>query len=107
MTSEVRTVQAGEVIRYADGIREVYASAFAAPPWNADPAEADVYVERLARDALRPGFTAAVATTGGTVTVSPRPGSPRRSFRPSGAMGRSPKRSVLSVRGRGSAGRWR
>ncbi|MET8726596.1 GNAT family N-acetyltransferase [Streptomyces parvus] len=68
MTSEVRTVQAGEVIRYADGIRDVYASAFAAPPWNEDPAEADVYVERLARDALRPGFTAAVATAGGKVT---------------------------------------
>ncbi|MGW6583920.1 N-acetyltransferase family protein [Streptomyces globisporus] len=68
MTTDVRTVRADEVIRYADGIRDVYASAFAAPPWNEDPAEADVYVERLARDALRPGFTAAVATTGGTVT---------------------------------------
>ncbi|MYR78720.1 GNAT family N-acetyltransferase, partial [Streptomyces sp. SID5466] len=59
MTSEVRTVQAGEVIRYADGIRDVYASAFSAPPWNEDPAGAGVYTERLARAALRPGFTAA------------------------------------------------
>ncbi|GAB2924863.1 GNAT family N-acetyltransferase [Streptomyces sundarbansensis] len=56
------------MIRYADGIRDVYASAFSAPPWNEDPAGADAYAERLARDALRPGFTAAVATAGGTVT---------------------------------------
>ncbi|MFE3431816.1 GNAT family N-acetyltransferase [Streptomyces sp. NPDC059171] len=68
MTTEVRTARAGEVIRYADGIRDVYASAFSAPPWNEDPAGADAYAERLARDALRPGFTAAVATAGGTVT---------------------------------------
>ncbi|MBM7053017.1 GNAT family N-acetyltransferase [Streptomyces durocortorensis] len=67
MTTEVRTVGPGELNRYADGIRDVYASAFAAPPWNEDPAQADVYAERLARDALRPGFTAAVATDGGTV----------------------------------------
>ncbi len=66
--TEVRTVRAGELDRYADGIREVYARAFAAPPWNEDPATADAYAERLARDALRPGFTAAVATAGGTVT---------------------------------------
>ncbi|MFJ3325054.1 GNAT family N-acetyltransferase [Streptomyces griseus] len=66
--TEVRTVRAGELDRYADGIREAYARAFAAPPWNEDPATADAYAERLARDALRPGFTAAVATAGGTVT---------------------------------------
>ncbi|MFI0933189.1 GNAT family N-acetyltransferase [Streptomyces sp. NPDC021019] len=66
MTAEVRTVAAGELDRYADGIRDVYARAFAAPPWNEDPAQADGYAERLARDALRPGFTAAVATDGGT-----------------------------------------
>ncbi|MGW1295006.1 hypothetical protein [Streptomyces sp. NPDC002533] len=68
MTTGIRTVQAGGVMRYADGIRDMYASAFAAPPWNEDPAEADAYAERLARDALRPGFTAAVATADGTVT---------------------------------------
>ncbi|WP_405549414.1 GNAT family N-acetyltransferase [Streptomyces globisporus] len=68
MTTEVRTVQAGAVIRYVGGIRDVYASAFSAPPWNEDPAGADLYAERVARDALRPGFTAAVATAGGTVT---------------------------------------
>ncbi|MFI7287025.1 GNAT family N-acetyltransferase [Streptomyces anulatus] len=68
MTAEVRTVAAGELSRYADGIRHVYALAFAAPPWNEDPAQADSYAERLARDALRPGFTAAVAMKEGTVT---------------------------------------
>ncbi|MEU4174690.1 GNAT family N-acetyltransferase [Streptomyces sp. NPDC026589] len=67
MTAEVRTVAAEELNRYADGIRDVYARAFAAPPWNEDPAQADSYTARLARDALRPGFTAAVATAGGTV----------------------------------------
>ncbi|MFD5200181.1 GNAT family N-acetyltransferase [Streptomyces sp. NPDC058375] len=68
MTTEVRTVRAGEVIRYAEGIRDVYARAFAGPPWNEDPAEAGAYAQRLARDALRPGFTAAVATAEGAVT---------------------------------------
>ncbi|MEV5262251.1 GNAT family N-acetyltransferase [Streptomyces anulatus] len=68
MTAEVRTVEAGELNRYADGIRDVYARAFAAPPWNEDPAGADSYAERLARDALRPGFTAAVTTAGRAVT---------------------------------------
>ncbi|RPK83863.1 GNAT family N-acetyltransferase [Streptomyces sp. ADI98-10] len=66
MASEIRSVPAGEVNRYVEGIRGVYARAFAAPPWHEDPAAADDYAERLARDALRPGFTAAVATAGGT-----------------------------------------
>jgi GNAT superfamily N-acetyltransferase len=72
MANEIRTVRAGELDRYVEGIRDVYARAFAAPPWNEDPAAADDYAERLVRDALRPGFTAAVATAtgtaGGTVT---------------------------------------
>lgn len=62
MANEIRTVRAGELNRYVEGIRDVYARAFAAPPWNEDPAAADDYAERLVRDALRPGFTAAVAT---------------------------------------------
>ncbi|MFJ7528706.1 hypothetical protein ACIQ1S_27720 [Streptomyces griseus] len=68
MTAEVEVVAAGELNRYADGIRDVYVRAFAAPPWNEDPAQADHYAERLARDARRPGFTAAVATADGAVT---------------------------------------
>ncbi|MEV7190507.1 GNAT family N-acetyltransferase [Streptomyces sp. NPDC093510] len=51
--------------RYAEGIRSVYAETFAQPPWNEDPAEADQYLKRLADDAVRPGFTAAVALDDG------------------------------------------
>ena len=45
---------------YADGIRRVYADVFSAPPWNEGPAAASAYVRRLAADAERPGFTAAL-----------------------------------------------
>lgn len=107
MTVEVRTVEAGALDRYADGIRDVYARAFAAPPWNEDPAGADSYAERLARDALRPGFTAAVATAGGTVTGFATAWITPRSFRPTAATGRSPRRSDPGGHGRGSAVRWR
>lgn len=104
MTAEVRTVETGELKRYAEGIRDVYARAFAAPPWNEDPAEADSYAERLARDALRPGFTAAVATADGAVTGF---ATAWRSFRPTAATGRSPRPSGRNGPGRGSAVRWR
>ncbi|MFF4246945.1 GNAT family N-acetyltransferase [Streptomyces sp. NPDC001822] len=50
---------------YADGIRRVYADVFSAPPWNEDPSAAGPYVERLMTDALRPGFTAALALESG------------------------------------------
>ncbi|MFJ6615778.1 GNAT family N-acetyltransferase [Streptomyces sp. NPDC091289] len=72
MGNEIRTVRAGELNRYVEGIRDVYARAFAAPPWNEDPATADTYAERLLRDALRPGFTAAVATATGTAEGTTR-----------------------------------
>ncbi|KOU03670.1 GNAT family N-acetyltransferase [Streptomyces californicus] len=68
MAAEVRTVEPGELPRYAEGVRDVYARAFAGPPWHEDPAQAAVYAERLARDALRPGFTAAVSVSAGTVS---------------------------------------
>lgn len=68
MTTEVETVGPEELLRYAEGVRDVYARAFAEPPWNEDPAAADEYVRRLARDVLRPGFTAAVSMSGGAVT---------------------------------------
>ncbi|MEV0255000.1 GNAT family N-acetyltransferase [Streptomyces sp. NPDC050732] len=51
--------------RHTEDIRSVYAEAFAQPPWNEAPAEADHYLKRLADDASRPGFTAAVALDGG------------------------------------------
>ncbi|MCX4677158.1 GNAT family N-acetyltransferase [Streptomyces sp. NBC_01433] len=68
MTSQVRLVTGEELTGHAEGIRTVYAEAFSAPPWNEDPAEADRYAERLAEDAARPGFTAAVALDGKAVT---------------------------------------
>ncbi|MFF3644492.1 GNAT family N-acetyltransferase [Streptomyces sp. NPDC002564] len=58
----------------APGVRAVYAAAFGQPPWNEEPAAADAYLERLAADAARPGFTAAVAFDGpGTCSGSDGP----------------------------------
>ncbi|MFE2018407.1 GNAT family N-acetyltransferase [Streptomyces sp. NPDC059499] len=65
---QVRTVNGADVPAYADGIRRVYADVFSAPPWNEDPAAAASYAERLATDAERPGFTAALALDADTVT---------------------------------------
>lgn len=67
-TMQVRTVDGAGVPAYADGIRRVYADVFSAPPWNEDPATATLYAERLASDAARPGFTAALALDADTVT---------------------------------------
>ncbi|HWU09353.1 MAG TPA: GNAT family N-acetyltransferase [Streptomyces sp.] len=64
----VRLVGSGSLAAYADGIRQVYAETFSAPPWNEDPSAAAQYAERLASDAGRPGFTAALALDGGTVS---------------------------------------
>ncbi|WNI22762.1 GNAT family N-acetyltransferase [Streptomyces sp. ITFR-16] len=63
----MRVRQAGgdEVLAHRDGVRRTYAEAFAGPPWHEDPALAEGYVERLAEDAGRPGFTAALALGGG------------------------------------------
>ncbi|MBL1292197.1 GNAT family N-acetyltransferase [Streptomyces sp. NPDC057067] len=63
----VRLVEGASLPSYADGIRQVYADVFSEPPWNEDPSAGDRYVERLAADAARPGFTAALALGGGTV----------------------------------------
>lgn len=64
----VRTVDGAGVPAYADGIRRVYADVFPAPPWNEGPAAATSYTGRLATDAERPGFTAALAPDADTVT---------------------------------------
>ncbi|MEV8225041.1 GNAT family N-acetyltransferase [Streptomyces sp. NPDC079167] len=63
----VQLVEGGRLPAYAEGIRRVYAEVFSAPPWHEEPAAAALYVERLAADAVRPGFTAALATDGDTV----------------------------------------
>ncbi|MFC8224452.1 GNAT family N-acetyltransferase [Streptomyces sp. NPDC057287] len=64
----VRLVEGGSLPEYADGIRQVYAEVFSAPPWNEDPSGGARYVERLASDAGRPGFTAALALDEGAVS---------------------------------------
>ncbi|WP_244164931.1 GNAT family N-acetyltransferase [Streptomyces silaceus] len=57
----VRRVTGAGLLAHAEGVRTVYAEAFALPPWREDPAAADGYLTRLADDAARPGFTGAVA----------------------------------------------
>ncbi|MFJ8883874.1 GNAT family N-acetyltransferase [Streptomyces sp. NPDC102402] len=64
----VRLVGSGSLPAYADGIRRVYSDVFSAPPWNEDPSAGGEYTERLAADAGRPGFTAALGLDGDTVS---------------------------------------
>jgi GNAT superfamily N-acetyltransferase len=64
---EVAPLPGRRVQTYSAGIRAVYAETFAAPPWAEDEAMADAYLDRLALDAERPGFAAAVALDGDDV----------------------------------------
>ncbi|MGW6915829.1 GNAT family N-acetyltransferase [Kitasatospora sp. NPDC054939] len=50
-----------DLLARAAGVRGVYAAAFGRPPWNETADHADAYLGRLAEDARRPGFTAALA----------------------------------------------
>ncbi|WP_203186299.1 GNAT family N-acetyltransferase [Streptomyces pratensis] len=74
----VQLVEGVHLSAYADGIRRVYADVFSAPPWNEDPSAGARYTERLADDAGRPGFTAALAldgdSLGGFATAWTTPG---------------------------------
>ncbi|MFJ6851619.1 GNAT family N-acetyltransferase [Streptomyces sp. NPDC091271] len=63
----VRLVEGTSLPAYADEIRRVYAEVFSAPPWDEHPSAGALYAERLAADAVRPGFTAALATDGDAV----------------------------------------
>ncbi|MFI2211066.1 GNAT family N-acetyltransferase [Streptomyces sp. NPDC020141] len=65
MGTEVRRVPDGGVLAHREGIRRVYARTFTAPPWAEDEQAADRFLERLAQDAERPGFTAALALDAG------------------------------------------
>ncbi|WP_406279258.1 GNAT family N-acetyltransferase [Embleya sp. NBC_00896] len=69
LTAHVHRVTGAELAEYVDGIRAVYAEAFAEPPWNEGPEEAAGFVRRLADDARRPGFVGAVATAADTGEV--------------------------------------
>ncbi|APE20036.1 MULTISPECIES: GNAT family N-acetyltransferase [Streptomyces] len=63
----VERVPGSRLLAYAYGIRAVYADAFGVPPWLEGPEQAAAYLERLADDVRRPGFTAALALDGDTV----------------------------------------
>ncbi len=67
MAGEVRAVSGRQLESYADGIRTVYTDAFGGPPWAEGPTPGDAYLSRLADDARRPGFRAALALHEGTV----------------------------------------
>ncbi|MGQ4490582.1 GNAT family N-acetyltransferase [Streptomyces sp. SAS_281] len=60
----VQPTGADALLARRGGIRQTYAEAFAGPPWHEDPDQADGYVHRLAQDAARPGFRAALALSG-------------------------------------------
>ncbi|MYW09015.1 GNAT family N-acetyltransferase, partial [Streptomyces sp. SID2563] len=64
MVMWVQPSDADALLARRDGIRQTYAEAFAGPPWHEDPEQADGYVHRLAEDAARPGFRAALALDG-------------------------------------------
>ncbi|MCX4743994.1 GNAT family N-acetyltransferase [Kitasatospora sp. NBC_01287] len=58
---EVARLGPGALLALGGEIRSVYAAAFGGPPWHEPAHTADDYLLRLARDARRPGFTAATA----------------------------------------------
>ncbi|MFJ5265272.1 GNAT family N-acetyltransferase [Streptomyces sp. NPDC088387] len=64
---DVRVFRDDTLLAYSAALRSVYVDAFCAPPWNASTADADAFVDRLAVNVRRPGFTAALAFTGDTV----------------------------------------
>ncbi|MFJ6571242.1 GNAT family N-acetyltransferase [Streptomyces sp. NPDC091292] len=62
--ASVRRVSGTGLLARADGVRAVYADAFAGAPWHDGDAEAEAYVRRLAGEVTRPGFAAALALDG-------------------------------------------
>ncbi|MEV6318090.1 GNAT family N-acetyltransferase [Streptomyces sp. NPDC051776] len=67
MSPQAELVGGERLLAYGEGLRQVYADAFAQPPWGADEAMAEAYMERLAVDVTRPGFVAALARDGARV----------------------------------------
>lgn len=64
----IRVLKGAELLDHTAALHSVYIDAFCAPPWNEDAGRAVEFVGRLPADACRPGFTAALAFTGGSVT---------------------------------------
>ncbi|MFH8796836.1 GNAT family N-acetyltransferase [Streptomyces sp. NPDC017941] len=67
MPAVVHRLAGPALYAHHDGIRAVFAAAFAGPPWHSGPADADAYQDRLAADVHRPGFAGAVALDGDRV----------------------------------------
>ncbi|MGW4490811.1 GNAT family N-acetyltransferase [Streptomyces sp. NPDC004376] len=67
MTS-VRVCAGAELLGLGAALRATYLDAFSAPPWDEGEAEADAFAARLAVNAGRPGFTAALAVEEDGVT---------------------------------------
>lgn len=61
----LRSVAPDEVPALAPALREVYAEAFAQPPYRTPPAAADAWVAALPVHAARPGFRMVVAELAG------------------------------------------
>jgi GNAT superfamily N-acetyltransferase len=62
---EYRRVCPGEVSERAVELRAVYADVFWLPPYNEGPEMADEFVDRLAEESKRPGFSLVAACGGG------------------------------------------
>jgi len=65
MTTDIRILRGDALLAHTDGLRSVYIDAFCAPPWNEDREKAAAFVDRLAGNSKRPGFTAALAVHSG------------------------------------------
>ncbi|MEU9497974.1 hypothetical protein [Streptomyces sp. NPDC048196] len=90
MSGSVRLVSGEQLSPYVDGIRAVYADAFGAPPWHEEPALAHTCLIRLAQDARRPGFLAALALDRGAVLGFATGWTTPRRSRPAAATPRRP-----------------
>ncbi|WP_405651444.1 GNAT family N-acetyltransferase [Streptomyces sp. RK9] len=67
MPASVHRLPGPELLSHREGVRAVYDAAFAGPPWHSQPADGDVYLDRLAGDVHRAGFSGAVALDGDQV----------------------------------------
>ncbi|MET9109645.1 GNAT family N-acetyltransferase [Streptomyces zhihengii] len=65
----VRRLSGSGLLAHEGDVRRVYREAFAEPPWSEDASVADRFLDRLAGDAARPGFTAAGAFADGGALV--------------------------------------
>ncbi|MGW5640011.1 GNAT family N-acetyltransferase [Streptomyces sp. NPDC003832] len=97
---DIRIFKDAELLAHTPALRSVYVDAFCAPPWNEEEDKAREFVERLAANARRPGFTAALAFTSGkevtgfaTAWTTPVPFPTDRCY-PQAAAGLGPRRTA-------------